>query len=93
MEYCDGGDLAGFLKTHPHVSEAQAQYFLQQLALALAYLRKHEVAHFDLKPQNILLSTVPGGRPPILKLADFGFAVPLRGGVDELRTSLRGSPL
>ena len=33
--------------------------------------REHNISHMDLKPSNLLIK---GSNPPILKVADFGFA-------------------
>lgn len=63
MEYCDGGDLSKFIKKRKQLPESICQRFLQQLALALKYLRDHNVCHMDLKPENLLLV-----RRPYLKL-------------------------
>ena len=60
----------------------------QQLAVALRYLREHGVSHLDLKPSNLLVS---GSQPPLLKVADFGFAQHLEENATE--RGLRGSPL
>ena len=89
MEYCGGGDLSRFIRTRQSLSEPVCRRFLQQLALALRYLRSHDVAHMDLKPSNILLSHV--SKRPTLKLADFGFATKFSS--DECKTAVRGSPL
>lgn len=59
LEYCDGGDLSTFIKKHTKLSEKTCRKFMQQLALALQYLRSHNVSHLDLKPQNLLLMTLP----------------------------------
>ena len=67
---------------------AQVQRLAQQLAVALRYLRDHGVSHLDLKPSNLLLS---GTQPPLLKVADFGFAQHLAENATE--RGLRGSPL
>ena len=67
---------------------AQVQRLAQQLAVALRYLRDHGVSHLDLKPSNLLLS---GTQPPLLKVADFGFAQHLTENATE--RGLRGSPL
>lgn len=88
MEYCAGGDLHRFIRVNKRLRESIVRKFLQQLAKALRVLHQHNIAHMDLKPQNILLSSV---RNPSLKLADFGFAQYLRSG--DLASSLRGSPL
>ncbi|KAJ8304861.1 hypothetical protein KUTeg_018444 [Tegillarca granosa] len=55
---------------------------------AMMYMRENNVAHMDLKPQNILLSS---SSHPILKVADFGFAKHVFVG-DKMRV-MRGSPL
>uniref|UniRef100_A0A1Z5LCL9 Serine/threonine-protein kinase ULK3 n=1 Tax=Ornithodoros moubata TaxID=6938 RepID=A0A1Z5LCL9_ORNMO len=88
MEYCSGGDLHRYIRVHKRLRELVVRKFLQQLAKALQVLQHHNIAHMDLKPQNILLSSI---RNPVLKLADFGFAQYLREG--DKASSLRGSPL
>ncbi|XP_017877150.1 serine/threonine-protein kinase ULK3 isoform X3 [Ceratina calcarata] len=59
MEYCDGGDLSSFIKKKHQLPEQICRQFLQQLALALRYLRNNNVSHMDLKPQNLLLMRQP----------------------------------
>ncbi|XP_015120414.1 serine/threonine-protein kinase ULK3 [Diachasma alloeum] len=88
MEYCDGGDLSSFIKRKSQLPETVCRKFLQQLALALRYLRSHNVCHMDLKPQNLLLT-----RKPVLtlKVGDFGFAQYLS--TSESKFAIRGSPL
>ena len=65
MEYCGGGDLSTFIRTRQRLKESVCRLFLQQLASALQYLRQHNVAHMDLKPQNLLLTSKSN---PTLKL-------------------------
>lgn len=91
MEYCGGGDLSRYIKSHIQLPEHICQRFLQQLAAALKFLRSKNVAHMDLKPQNILLTHASKGHAPILKLADFGFAQKFSS--EQMKHSLRGSPL
>lgn len=59
MEYCDGGDLSSFIRKRHKLPEQICRRFLQQLALALKYLRNNNVCHMDLKPQNLLLMRRP----------------------------------
>ncbi|XP_043527661.1 serine/threonine-protein kinase ULK3 isoform X1 [Frieseomelitta varia] len=88
MEYCDGGDLSSFIKRRHKLPEKVCRRFLQQLALALRYLRNNNVCHMDLKPQNLLLAR----RPQLtLKVGDFGFAQYLSN--SEQKFAIRGSPL
>uniref|UniRef100_A0A8D0H5P2 Serine/threonine-protein kinase ULK3 n=1 Tax=Sphenodon punctatus TaxID=8508 RepID=A0A8D0H5P2_SPHPU len=88
MEYCAGGDLSRFIRTRRILPEKVARIFLQQLACALKFLHDRNISHLDLKPQNILLSSL---EKPYLKLADFGFAQHMSPW-DEKHV-LRGSPL
>ena len=57
MEYCGGGDLSNFIKRKRRLPEIVCKRFLQQLADALQYLRSRNIAHMDLKPSNLLLSS------------------------------------
>ncbi|GAB1605189.1 serine/threonine-protein kinase ULK3-like isoform X1 [Argonauta hians] len=88
MEYCTGGDLSYFLKKKRALPELVVRRFLQQIALAIHFLWSNNVAHMDLKPQNILLTS---SMNPVLKIADFGFAKHILEGT-ELH-SMRGSLL
>jgi len=95
MEYCNAGDLSQFIrlrkeKSAKNLSELVTRKFLQQLASAVQYLRRKQISHMDLKPQNILLSIIDSCSIT-LKLADCGFATRLRCG--DIETGLRGSPL
>lgn len=91
----------------PHTNglhEDLARHFLKQLASALEFLRKHQLVHRDIKPQNLLLcppkrterEAVDAGYKghwelPVLKLADFGFARILPS--TSMAETLCGSPL
>jgi len=88
MEYCDGGDLSAVIRQRKQLPEPACRRFLQQLGAALQFLRKHNVSHLDLKPSNLLIC---GSHPPLLKVADFGFAQHLSE--DGVERGLRGSPL
>ena len=68
LEYCAGGDLGRYIRRYGRVSEAAARYFLLQLAEGLKELRRRDVVHRDLKPQNLLLSDA--GAAPLVKIAD-----------------------
>ncbi|XP_039193462.1 serine/threonine-protein kinase ULK3 isoform X2 [Crotalus tigris] len=88
MEYCPGGDLSRFIRSRRILPEKVACIFLQQLACALKFLHDKNICHLDLKPQNILLTSLEKSH---LKLADFGFAQHMSPR-DEKHV-LRGSPL
>merc|ERR1711971_897889 len=92
MEYCGGGDLSKYIKSHKKLPEKICKNFLQQLGSALRFLRSKDIAHMDLKPQNILISlNHPRINGPVLKLGDFGFAQHFTS--DETKSAIRGSPL
>uniref|UniRef100_F1L2B0 non-specific serine/threonine protein kinase n=1 Tax=Ascaris suum TaxID=6253 RepID=F1L2B0_ASCSU len=88
MEYCGGGDLASFIHQHGSLPEAVTRRFFRQLASALFYMRAMNIAHMDLKPQNILLTN---RQRPFIKISDFGLSQYLKK--DEAASSFRGSPL
>lgn len=84
--------------------EDVACHFIKQLASALEFLRKNQLIHRDIKPQNLLLcppekSEVRAKKLgvkglwelPVLKLADFGFARILPS--TSMAETLCGSPL
>lgn len=88
MEYCNAGDLSTFIKKHSALPEATCKIFLRQLSQALMYMRSNDVSHFDLKPQNLLLTRSPYVS---LKVADFGFAQHIK--IGEENKTIKGSPL
>uniref|UniRef100_A0A6B2EG62 Serine/threonine-protein kinase ULK3 n=1 Tax=Phlebotomus kandelakii TaxID=1109342 RepID=A0A6B2EG62_9DIPT len=88
MELCNSGSLSTFIKRRNVLPETTCRFFLRQLALALEYMRSNNVSHFDLKPQNLLLTKTP---QVVLKVADFGFAQHIELGQEN--TTVKGSPL
>ncbi|XP_023638515.1 serine/threonine-protein kinase ATG1a isoform X2 [Capsella rubella] len=89
LEYCSGGDLAGYINRHGKVPEAVAKHFMRQLALGLQVLHEKHFIHRDLKPQNLLLSSKEV--TPLLKIGDFGFARSLTP--ESMAETFCGSPL
>ncbi|PFH33640.1 hypothetical protein BESB_078560 [Besnoitia besnoiti] len=91
LEFCSGGDVASLLRQHGgRVGEAVARRLLQQMAAGLLEIHRRSYIHRDLKPQNLLLSSV-SPHEATLKIADFGFARSLQPW--DLAATVCGSPL
>lgn len=69
MRYAENGDMLDFIRQNGLVPERQSKIWFRQMVQGLQYLHSLNVAHRDLKCENILLS-----RHWNVKLADFGFA-------------------
>ncbi|KAM3825225.1 death-associated protein kinase 2-like isoform 3-T3 [Vipera latastei] len=89
LEFIQGGELFDFIAEKELVSEDEAIEFLQQILLGLAYMHARRIAHFDLKPENIMLLEKEAPHPKI-KIIDFGLAQKLEEGVAY--KSLCGTP-
>jgi serine/threonine protein kinase len=64
MEFCSNGCLASHKAT---MDEKLLLAVIRDIASALDYIHKRNLIHFDVKPQNILISSIGEA-----KLADFG---------------------
>ncbi|XP_070619029.1 death-associated protein kinase 2 isoform X2 [Erythrolamprus reginae] len=81
LELVSGGELFDFLAQKESLSEEEATRFLKQILDGVHYLHTRKIAHFDLKPENIMLldKTLP---TPHIKLIDFGLAHEIEDGVE-----------
>ncbi|XP_076699647.1 death-associated protein kinase 1 isoform X2 [Callospermophilus lateralis] len=73
LELVAGGELFDFLAEKESLTEEEATEFLKQILNGVCYLHSLQIAHFDLKPENIMLldRNVP---KPRIKIIDFGLA-------------------
>jgi serine/threonine protein kinase len=55
--------------------EEEVQSIMRQILKGVAFMHSRNIAHFDLKPENFLLTL---DRPMTLKIADFGVAMDLK---------------
>ncbi|XP_061671680.1 death-associated protein kinase 2a isoform X2 [Syngnathoides biaculeatus] len=81
LELVSGGELFDFLAQKESLSEDEATQFIKQILEGVNYLHSKKIAHFDLKPENIMLldKNVP---LPRIKLIDFGLAHKIEAGVE-----------
>lgn len=88
LELAAGGELQRILDEQEGLEELQAARFMKQILQGLSFLHNHNIAHLDLKPQNLLLT---GEYPNCdIKLCDFGISRVIQNGV-EVREIL-GTP-
>ncbi|XP_073201098.1 death-associated protein kinase 1 isoform X4 [Lepidochelys kempii] len=73
LELVAGGELFDFLAEKESLTEEEATEFLKQILNGVYYLHSLQIAHFDLKPENIMLldRNVP---KPRIKIIDFGLS-------------------
>lgn len=79
LELVSGGELFDFLAEKESLTEDEATQFLKQILDGVRYLHSKRIAHFDLKPENIMLLDKHAASPRI-KLIDFGIAHKIEAG-------------
>ncbi|NXH64307.1 DAPK2 kinase, partial [Rhabdornis inornatus] len=89
LELMSGGELFDFIAEKEMLSEEEAIEFLGQILSGVEYLHARLIAHFDLKPENIMLQEKDVPKPWI-KIIDFGLAQQLEDGITF--KSLCGTP-
>lgn len=71
MEYLDGPTLEDLVRTAGPLPPGRVVYLLRQVCGALAEAHAAGLVHRDLKPGNVIVTTL-GGQPDVAKLLDFG---------------------
>ncbi|XP_034561361.1 death-associated protein kinase 2 [Notolabrus celidotus] len=89
LELVSGGELFDFIAEKENFLESEAIEFLKQILEALRFMHSKNIVHFDLKPENVMLSDKLAPHP-IIKLIDFGLAQRLCQGEEFKSTS--GTP-
>lgn len=101
-QWCNGGDLATWLRSHPmRLDPVEIARFVAKVSEAIHYCHQRGIVHLDLKPSNVLLQTDGGvdaahGSLTAFqpKVADFGLARWIDGQLDQTSTSMfLGTPL
>jgi len=83
MEYCSKGDMASLPKP---MAEEECRHYFRGIFSGLRYLKKRQIIHRDIKPQNILLT-----HDNVVKIADFTFSKQIEE--NELLQTQCGTPL
>lgn len=88
MEYASGGDLFSYVQRHGCLEEAKARTFFKQIIEALSHCHDRNIAHHDVKLENMLLAADKS-----VRLSDFGLSQRMLGeGVNAIN-AFSGSPL
>jgi len=88
LELASGGELQRVVDLQDGLEEVEAVSAMRQVLEALVFLHDHNIAHLDLKPQNVLLTRDYPDTD--IKLCDFGISRVIQDGV-EVREIL-GTP-
>eukprot|EP01120_Amphizonella_sp_Union-15-10_P014724 TRINITY_DN724_c0_g1_i1.p1 TRINITY_DN724_c0_g1~~TRINITY_DN724_c0_g1_i1.p1 ORF type:complete len:399 (-),score=67.99 TRINITY_DN724_c0_g1_i1:156-1352(-) len=74
VEYMPGGDIISLLEKKGKLSEKEARIVIRSIAKSIQFLHSREIAHRDVKCDNILVRLDRNGNLTGVKLADFGLA-------------------
>jgi eukaryotic-like serine/threonine-protein kinase len=77
MEYVDGQTLRALLEARRRLDLATTAELLGEVADALDHAHRHGIAHLDVKPENVLITS------DSVKVADFGLARAAQGTRDH----------
>jgi serine/threonine protein kinase len=84
MEFAPGGHLGDYVARRRGLTEPEARRIFVQLVEGVGYLHGRDIAHRDIKLENVVL-----GANGTAKLCDFGAA---REGAADLTRSIQGTP-
>ncbi|XP_018429202.1 PREDICTED: serine/threonine-protein kinase 33-like [Nanorana parkeri] len=98
MELCEGGELREILLRRKRFPETETRHVIHSLASAIAYLHKKDIAHRDLKLENILVKSNENQSEEEMtgniKVTDFGLAVQKGGvGSENMLQTTCGTPV
>jgi len=88
MEYCEGGDLAQYIKSHfgKPLNETKIWKFFIQMCIGLNYIHSKKILHRDIKSLNIFLT-----KEGDIRIGDLGVAKILADSVNFAHTMV-GTP-
>ncbi|GKV47927.1 hypothetical protein SLEP1_g54777 [Rubroshorea leprosula] len=79
LEYVEGNGINNISQTRGHIDEITARRYFKDIVAGLTYLHSHNIAHGDIKPENLLLTR--SGR---VKIGDFSAYHAFEDDNDEL---------
>jgi len=74
MEFLAGETLGECLARRQKLPVAEAVSVAREIATGVGHAHQHGIVHRDLKPDNVFLAEAAPGRPPRIKVLDFGIA-------------------
>ncbi|KAI8620293.1 kinase-like domain-containing protein [Chytriomyces sp. MP71] len=77
----------GLDTTSEPFTEEKARFYFRQLILGIEYLHEHDIAHRDIKPDNLLIS-----KDDVLKIVDFGVSEIFGSQGNDKSKKSEGSP-
>ncbi|CBY35470.1 unnamed protein product [Oikopleura dioica] len=92
LELVSGGELFDYLAEREQLTENEAAGIIKQVLETISYMHELKIAHFDLKPENVMClpGNVPAGGAPKIKLVDFGLSQRCDLGIEV--TAMHGTP-
>ncbi|XP_067666267.1 death-associated protein kinase 1-like isoform X1 [Haliotis asinina] len=84
LELVSGGELFDYISEKDHLGEEEASAFIKQILEGVQHLHNKNIAHLDLKPENIMMLN---SHSQDIKLIDFGLAQKIRP-MDEHRAMM-----
>lgn len=86
MEYIEGGSLNDYIEVCGQIPEEESLRYVRNVGEALEHMHKHNMAHLDVKPSNIMITK--NGRAVLI---DFGLSKQYDdNGIPESSTSIGG---
>ncbi|PTB35372.1 hypothetical protein M441DRAFT_32033 [Trichoderma asperellum CBS 433.97] len=90
MEYFPLGDLQKYMDKPGLIDEADAREISFQVLEGLSYMHREGFAHRDIKPDNVLIRSLPPKSKWWVKISDFGISKRVEGSM-KVVSSIKGT--